>query len=126
MKKRILYVDDNPNNRLFVKRILRNEGHEMLEACDGESGWHTALREIPDVIFTDLLMPGYDGFELTRLIKGNPKISHIPIVMLTAYGNSETERIAREAGSDGFLHKPMNVAQIQTTLRQFLGTSPVL
>ena len=122
MKKRVLYIDDNPNNRLFVKRILQAEGHEMLEAVDGESGWSTVIREMPDFIFVDLLMPGMDGFELTRKIKSSPQLSHIPVVTLTAYGNSETEQIAKESGSDGFLHKPANTGQIQTVLRQFLNT----
>ena len=125
MKKRVLYVDDNPNNRLLVKRILQAEGHEMIEAVDGESGWDTVVREAPDFIFVDLLMPGADGFELTRQIKSTPELSHIPIVTLTAYGSPETEKIAKEAGCDGFLHKPAKASQIQTILRQFLGASTV-
>jgi len=121
MKKRVLYIDDNPNNRLLVKRILQEEGHEMLEAVDGESGWQTVVHESPDFVFMDLLMPGIDGFELTRQIKSTPELSHIPIVTLTAYGSPETERIAREAGCDGFLHKPITSEQLQSVLRQFLG-----
>ena len=123
MKKRILYVDDNPNNRLYVRRILVDEGYEMLEAGDGESGWQTAMQETPDVIFTDLLMPGIDGFELTRQIKSTPSLSHIPIITLTAFGNPETERIAKEAGSDSFLHKPATVHQIKTILQEYLGNN---
>ena len=118
MSKRILYVDDNPNNRLFVKRILLAQGYEMLEAGDGESGWLMAVRECPDVIVTDLLMPGADGFELTRQIRATPELSHIPIVTLTAYGSPETEQIAREAGCDEFLHKPTSVQEIQMTIER--------
>jgi len=120
-KHRILYVEDNPNNMVLIRRVLQAEGHEILEAVDGESGWNMAIRERPDFIFMDLLMPGMDGFELTRQIKMTPELSHIPIVMLTAYGTPETERIAREVGSDGFLHKPVSVQQIRAVLRQFLG-----
>lgn len=121
MKKRVLYIDDNPNNRLLVKRLLQAEGHEMLEAVDGESGWRAVINEMPDFIFMDLLMPGMDGFELTRRIKSSPQLSHIPIVTLTAYGDPEIERLAKESGSDAFLHKPANIGQIQTVLRQFLN-----
>ena len=121
MKKRVLYIDDNPHNRQYVSRIVAAEGYEMLEACDGESGWHIVHQEVPDMIFMDLLMPGIDGFELMRQIKARPELSHIPIVTLTAYGNSDTERLAKAAGSDGFLHKPTNTLQLRTILRQFLG-----
>ena len=121
MKKRILYVDDSPLNRSFFRRLLTAEGYELLEAGDGESGWQMALTESPDLIFTDLLMPGFDGFELTRQIKATPKLSHIPVVTLTAYGNKEIERIAKEAGSDGFLHKPTSAQKIRMILHQFLG-----
>ena len=121
MKKRILYVDDSPINRLYFKRLLSAEPHEMLEAEDGESGWRIALDEKPDIIFTDLLMPGMDGFELTRQIKADPELCHIPIITLTAYGNKGTERIAKAAGSDVFLLKPLNAQQIHSLLRQFLG-----
>jgi two-component system cell cycle response regulator DivK len=121
MKKRILYVDDNPNNRDLIRRILHAEGHEMLEAVDGESGWHAVNRETPDFIFMDILMPGIDGFELTRKIKSNPELSHIPVITLTAYGNPETEKIARDAGCDAFLHKPVGIKEIKTVLHQFLG-----
>jgi CheY-like chemotaxis protein len=121
MKRRILYVEDNPQNMLLVSRILQAEGHEMLEAVDGESGWTMASRERPDLIFMDLFLPGMDGFELTRKIKATPELHHIPIVVLTAYGNPETEEKAEEAGCDGFLHKPADIRQIQAVLRQFLG-----
>lgn len=125
MKKRILYVDDNPQNRLLVKRILHLQGHELLEAVDGTSGWNMALRESPDFIFVDLLLPDIDGFELTRRIKASPELSHIPVVTLTAYGNAEIEQIAKEAGFDGFLHKPPDRQQIQTILARFLSTSVI-
>lgn len=123
MKKRILYVDDNPQNRLLVKRIVNVHGYEMLEAVDAESGWDMALRESPDFIFTDLLLPGIDGFELIRKIKACPELSHIPVVALTAYGNKATERIAKEAGGDGFLHKPPDRQLIQSILSLFLGVT---
>lgn len=125
MKKRILYVDDDPQNRLLVKRILHLQGLELLEAVDGKSGWETALRELPDFIFIDLLLPDIDGFELTRRIKASPELSHIPVVTLTAYGNAEIEQIAKEAGFDGFLHKPPDRQQIQAVLARFLSVSVI-
>jgi two-component system cell cycle response regulator DivK len=119
MKKRVLYVEDDPNNMLLVRRILQAEGHEMLEAVDGESGWEVAVRERPDFILMDLHLPGpIDGLALTRRLKGDSSLAAIPVVALTAY--AEEEDAARAAGCDGFLHKPADIRQIRATMRQFL------
>ncbi|MEM7028204.1 MAG: response regulator [Chloroflexota bacterium] len=119
-KKRILYVDDNPNNRLIIRRILENEGHELIEACDGEQGWDRTLAEQPDFIIVDLLMPGIDGFTLTRRIKATPKLRHIPIVTLTAYGTPDVARKAQEIGCLKLLHKPIDVSKFKTELKDYL------
>lgn len=122
MGKRILYVEDNLNNMLLVRRILQAEGHQLLEAVDGQSGWDAAVRERPDLILMDLLLPGEpDGFELTRRIKADPDLGRTPVVVLTAHGTPEVERKAEAAGCDGFLHKPADIRQIRAVLRQFLG-----
>ncbi len=122
MKKRILYVEDNPNNMLLVKRILRAEGHQMLEAVDGEMGWVVAKRERPDLILMDLRLPGeIDGFELTRRIKADPQLGQIPVVVLTAHGDAKAQETAKAIGCEGFLHKPADIRQIQAVLRQFLS-----
>lgn len=121
MKKRILYVEDNANNMLLVKRILEAEGHLLLEATDAVSGWETAVFARPDLILMDLCLPGlFDGFELTRRIKQHPDLNHIPIVALTAWDDQEAEAKAMAAGCNGFLRKPADIRQIRATLRQFL------
>ena len=124
MKKRILYVEDNPNNRLYIKRILQSEGHEYIEAVDGESAWNIVEKERPDFIFIDLSLPGLDGVELTRILKTDPELGVIPIVALTAHGDSDVEKIARSAGCDGFLLKPADVTDIRNVLQKFLNPSP--
>jgi CheY-like chemotaxis protein len=123
MRKRILYIEDNPSNMLLVRRIIEAEGYEMLEATDGETGWDTIVRERPDFILMDLYLPGIDGLELTRIVKSDPQLQSIPIIALTAHGDVEVEEAARRAGCDGFLHKPANVQQIRDTIRQYLGSS---
>ncbi|HEX9926376.1 MAG TPA: response regulator [Anaerolineae bacterium] len=123
MKKRILYVEDNLNNMLLVKRIIQSEGHAMLEAVDGETGWTVAKREQPDLILMDLRLPGQiDGFELTRRIKADPQLNHIPVIVLTAHGDAAAQREAETIGCEGFLHKPADIRQVQAVLRQYLGT----
>jgi CheY-like chemotaxis protein len=123
MNKRILYVEDNLNNLLLVKRIVQSEGHAMLEAGDGETGWSVAKGEQPDLILMDLHLPGQlDGFELTRRLKADPHLSHIPVIVLTAHGDAAAQREAAAIGCEGFLHKPADIRQIQAVLRQYLGT----
>ncbi len=120
MCKRILYVEDNPRNMLLVRRILEAEGHKLLEAVDGESGWETAVSHSPDLILMDLRLPGeLTGFELTRRLKAHPDLAHIPIVALTAYGSDMAEEKARAAGCDDFLTKPADIREIRATLHKF-------
>ena len=127
MKKRILYVEDNANNMLLVRRIVEAEGHTLLEAADGVRGWETAVFARPDLILMDLLLPGaLDGFELTRRIKQHPDLGHIPVVALTAWDDREAEVRAMVAGCDGFLRKPADIRQIRATLHQFLGDLAVV
>jgi CheY-like chemotaxis protein len=123
MNKHILYVEDHPNNRLLVQRIVQAEGHQFLAAVDGETGWFTAVTQQPDLIFMDLHLPGgITGFDLTRQIKQHPALSHIPIIALTAFGNDEAEQAALEAGCVDFLRKPADIRQIRNVMRQYLGS----
>ena len=122
MHKRILYVEDNPQNMLLVRRILDVTGYELLEATDGESGWQKAMHEHPDLILMDLRLPkGISGFDLTRRLKAAPQLKHIPVIALTAFDTAEEQAMA--AGCDGFLRKPADIRQIRATITQHLGTS---
>jgi CheY-like chemotaxis protein len=127
MCKRILYVEDNPRNMLLVRRILEAEGHELLAAVDGESGWETAVSHIPDLILMDLRLPGeLTGFELTRRLKAHPDLAYIPIVALTAYDNVQAQEKALAAGCAAFLAKPADIREIRATLRKFFEPEPVV
>jgi two-component system cell cycle response regulator DivK len=122
MHKRILYVEDNPQNMLLVRRILDVTGYELLEAADGESGWQTAVHEHPDLILMDLRLPnGMSGLDLTRRLKAAPQLKHIPVIALTAFDTDE--ELALAAGCDSFLRKPADIRQIRAAISQHLGTS---
>lgn len=124
MSHQILYVEDNFNNTLLVKRIVQAEGHDFLSAVDGESGWQIALNRRPDLIFVDLRLPGeVDGLTLIRRLKAEPNLQKIPAVVITAYGHGEVAAEAAEAGCDDFLLKPADILQIRAVIRQFLGSS---
>ena len=122
MHKRVLYVEDNPQNMLLVRRILDVTGYELLEATDGEVGWQTAVQEHPDLILMDLRLPnGISGFDLTRRLKANPQLKQIPVIALTAVDTAE--ELALAAGCDGFLRKPADIRQIRAAIHEHLGTS---
>ena len=123
--KRVLYVEDHPNNRLLVQRIVEAEGLIFLTAVDGEAGWEMAVNQTPDLILMDLHLPGHlNGFDLTRKIKRHAPLAHIPIIALTAFGNHEAEGAALAAGCVDFLRKPADIRQIRQTIHKYLGILP--
>lgn len=106
---RILYIEDDANNRMLVKRILTAEGMQVEEADNAESGIEMALRNPPDLILMDVSMPGMDGLTATGEIRRNPVISHIPIVALTANVMEGDREKTLDAGCDGYIGKPIDV-----------------
>lgn len=122
MAKRILYVEDNPNNVLLVQRILAAEGHHLLVAPDAVAGWEAAVTHCPDLILMDLHLPGeINGLELTQKLKQQPGLEDIPIVALTAHDSVAVETAALAAGCSGFLRKPADLRQIRQALHTFLN-----
>jgi CheY-like chemotaxis protein len=122
MAKQILYVEDHLNNMLLVKRIVEAEGHSFLTSPEGEGGWQLAVKHKPDLIFVDLRLPGeIDGYELLRWLKADTMLKDIPAVVITAYGKGDAEDRARQAGCDGFLHKPADIRQIREVIRRYVG-----
>lgn len=122
MAKRILYVEDNPNNVLLVQRLVAAEGYHLLVAPDAATGWETAVAHHPDLILMDLHLPGeMNGLQLTQRLKQQPELQAIPIVALTAHDSVEVETAALAAGCAGFLRKPADLRQIRQTLRTFLN-----
>ena len=122
MCKRILYVEDNPRNMLLVQRILAAEGHELLQAADGEMGWETAVTHHPDLILMDLRLPGdVSGFDLTRRLKQHPDLRHVPIVALTAWPEATASQMAANYGCDGCITKPIDVTEFVKQVAAFLA-----
>ena len=116
--KRILYIEDNPQNMRLVRKLLKLNGYETIEAMTGEEGVEVALREIPDLILMDINLPDIDGLEATRRIKANPKLINTPIIALTAAAmRGDRERILT-AGCDDYLQKPIDTVQMIATLRR--------
>ena len=117
---RILVVEDDPDNRRIVVKVLAVDGYTTLEAADGESAVALARREHPDAILMDLAMPGVDGWEAARRLKADPATADIPIVALTAFALRGDEDRAREAGCDAYLSKPCRPQAIRDVVARIV------
>ncbi len=118
--KRILYVEDNYQNKRLVRKILKSKGYEVLEADDGEGGVEMATKEMPDLILMDISIPGIDGIEATRIIKANPETEAIPVVALTANAMRGDRERFLAAGCDNYLPKPISTPDLLRVIREYL------
>src|SRR5262249_42742967 len=96
-------------------------GYEMLEAFTGDEGVLAAHRERPDLILMDIQLPGLDGYEATRRIKGDPALQHIPIIAVTSYALSGDDQKALAAGCDAYVTKPFSPRALLGKIREHLG-----
>ncbi len=119
-KKLILYIEDNFENKLFVRRVLSSLGYEIVEADDGLSGIESAKTILPDLILMDIGLPDIDGLETTRRIKLVPALKDVPVIALTANAMQGDAERAFSAGCDGYLTKPIGVADLRTEVQKFL------
>jgi two-component system, cell cycle response regulator DivK len=114
----ILHVEDNPGNRLLIKRLLLSEGYRILEAENARQAINLLQKNKPDLILMDINMPEVDGYTLTHQIRNIPELGKIPIVAITAnVMRGDRERVFK-AGCDGYIEKPINV---DTFLEQVAG-----
>jgi two-component system cell cycle response regulator DivK len=121
MSKRILYVEDNFQNKRLVRKILSARGYTILEADDGYTGVEMARNEMPDLIFMDINIPGIDGIEATQIIKSDPSTAHIPIVALTANAMRGDRERFLAAGCDDYRPKPISTSDLLDVVQRFLG-----
>jgi two-component system cell cycle response regulator DivK len=105
----ILIVEDNEKNRKLVRDVLQFKGYRTLEAETGEAGVALALAHKPDLILMDYQLPGINGIEAFRRIRGDASTASIPILAVTASAMPEDAKRMMEAGFDGFQTKPLNV-----------------
>ncbi len=120
MKKRILIVEDQEDNRKILRDLLTSVGYDLVEATAGDQGVAMAETARPDLILMDIQLPGIDGYEATRRIKANPALRHIPIIAVTSYALSGDDVKAREAGCDAYVTKPFSPRALLAKVREFL------
>ncbi len=116
----VLVVDDEPIVREVVVRYLAREGHRTLEAGDGDTARNAITEEDPDLVVLDVMLPGTDGLELCRWIRGR---SELPVIMLTARGEEADRIVGLELGADDYVTKPFSPRELSARVRSVLRRS---
>tara|TARA_R110002126_G_scaffold290897_1_gene449378 strand:- start:4708 stop:8682 length:3975 start_codon:yes stop_codon:yes gene_type:complete len=120
-KEKILVVEDDYDLRKYLKNILRSD-YNVLEANNGKEGLEITLKEIPDIIISDVMMPELDGIEMCKKIKKNILTSHIPVIMLTAKSGEDFSSKGLKVGAWDYISKPFNSAQLLQKVKNIIKT----
>jgi len=133
MPQRILVVDDDKSILKVLRGYLEQAGYQVLVASDGEAALHTLRRERPDLMVLDVMMPGRDGWDVTRTVRADPSLAATPIIMLTARIEDTDKIVGLELGADDYITKPFNAREVvarvnallrRTKLDQLPGATP--
>lgn len=119
-KGTILYIEDNPDNRTLVKRILLAEDYTLVEAKDAMEALRILATTTPDLILMDINMPDMDGYTLTAKIKSMSGLERIPILAVTANVMRGDKEKTLEAGCDGYIQKPLDIDQLTREIERFI------
>jgi signal transduction histidine kinase/CheY-like chemotaxis protein len=120
-KPKILYIEDNRENRMLVRAVLEASGYTIVEAEDGLAGIEAAIREEPALILLDINLPGVDGYEIVAILKSFPNLAATPVIAVTAYAMQGDRQRTLVAGCDGYIQKPINVDAFPGEVAEFLG-----
>jgi two-component system alkaline phosphatase synthesis response regulator PhoP len=128
MNERILVVDDDKEAVRLMRAYLEQAGYEVLVAYDGKTALHILRRDRPDLVLLDLMLPDQDGWEVTRLVRADPNLAQIPIIMLTARVDVTDRIVGLEMGADDYVTKPYDprevVARVRVRLRSPARNTP--
>lgn len=119
--KTILHIEDNPDNRVLVKRLLQSASYRVLEAADAFEAITVLRRNRPDLILMDINMPGVDGYTLTSKFKTIPGLRNIPIIAITANAMRGDREKTLRAGCDGYIEKPIDIDKLLTQVARFIN-----
>jgi two-component system cell cycle response regulator DivK len=120
VNKRVLVIEDHEENRRILRYLLESAGIEMLEAVTGDGGVAAAERERPDLILMDIQLPEVSGLQVTKWIKQDEDLKHIPVVAVTAFAMKGDEEKIREGGCEAYVAKPISVISFLQTVERFL------
>jgi len=118
---RILFVDDDPLTLETLKRSVELFGHEAVLASSGEQAQTLIFEQPPDLILTDMMLPDTDGLSLVKNLKNNPRVSEVPVIMLSASPEIDASQAALDAGAEEFLAKPIRLQTLQDVIERYTG-----
>jgi len=119
-KATILYVEDNPDNRLLIRRVLVSEGYAVVEAANAKDAFDRIKEAPPSLILMDINMPDMDGYTLTAKLRSIPELNQVPIIALTANVMKGDRERSMEAGCDGYLQKPVDIDTLTSQIEKYL------
>jgi two-component system cell cycle response regulator DivK len=119
--QKLLLVEDNEDNRIIYSTVLRHIGYTVIEALDGVQAIALARSERPDLILMDISIPEVDGWEATRILRGDPATRHIPIIALTAHALADDRERATAVGFTSYLAKPVEPRTVAAEVRRWIG-----
>jgi DNA-binding response OmpR family regulator len=119
-KKKILIADDNENIRDALTYLLEDEGYSLSMAKDGSDALKKAREFLPDILFLDIMMPEMNGYEVCRVIKNDPRLKKIYVIMLTAKGQVAEQERGKEVGADEYIVKPFSPMEILSKIKNIL------
>ena len=117
----VLYIEDDFQNRVLVRRVLEASGFAMIEAENGKMGLQLAQREHPDLILVDINLPEMDGFQVTARLKQLEGLAHVPVVAMTANVMKGDRERTLDAGCDGYIQKPIDVDLLPMQINRYLS-----
>jgi len=121
MAKTILIVEDNELNMKLFRDLLEAQGYDILQTRDGMQALDLARKQRPDLIVMDIQLPQVSGLEVTKWIKADDDLKHIPVVAVTAFAMKGDEEKIREGGCEAYVAKPISVKDFLSTIERFLG-----
>jgi two-component system cell cycle response regulator DivK len=119
-KRIVLYIEDNVDNRMLVRRVLEADGFTVIECANPNQAMALAQQVQPDIILMDINMPEVDGYTLTAHMKSTPGFEKVPIIALTANVMRGDRERSLEAGCDGYIQKPIDIDTITSQIERYL------
>lgn len=120
---KILVVDDSETNLVLLEAVLEDDGFDVEIAFSVKDAEDSLKKSVPDLILLDLLMPNENGFDLLKKLKSNESLSHIPIIIVTAFANDENKVIAKDLGAVDIIEKPINIPDFLNKVHKALPIS---
>ena len=117
---RILVIDDSPTIVALLKRMLQQNQYDVLEAFDAETGIEIARKEVPDLVFLDIVLPGMDGFNALRTLRRDPATKDVPIIMISGNAQATEQFYVQRIGADDFMKKPFSRAEVFSRIEPLL------